>query len=150
MAISGVQSSLESNRAHLQRQLRQKDGDCNRMAVQIRVSSETLGCNFRGCFLYICLSVVVANEGGRYLSNVFSLIGFDLAKTKIGNRLRWWTVGQFYESNENMIPETDWENYSLKSIWSTSVFPSLVYMSFGDSFMAKNKMAYKESEQRSE
>lgn len=36
MAISGLQTSLESNRAHLQKQLRQKEGDCNRMAVQIR------------------------------------------------------------------------------------------------------------------
>ena len=36
-AMSGVQSNLESTRGHLQKQLRQKEGDCNRMAVQIRV-----------------------------------------------------------------------------------------------------------------
>lgn len=36
--MAGLQVSLESNRAHLQKQLRQKDADCNRMAVQIRVS----------------------------------------------------------------------------------------------------------------
>ena len=38
MAMSGMQSSLETTKAHLQKQLRQKEGDCNRMAVQIRVS----------------------------------------------------------------------------------------------------------------
>jgi len=38
MAASTVQSSLNWTRAHLQKQLRQKDADCNRMAVQIRVT----------------------------------------------------------------------------------------------------------------
>lgn len=38
VGMAGLQVSLESNRAHLQKQLRQKDADCNRMAVQIRVS----------------------------------------------------------------------------------------------------------------
>lgn len=37
MALSSLQSSLEITRAHLQKQLRTKEGDCNRMAVQIRV-----------------------------------------------------------------------------------------------------------------
>ena len=37
MSISNKQVSLESTRAHLQKQLRQKEADCNRMAVQIRV-----------------------------------------------------------------------------------------------------------------
>ena len=37
MCISNKQVSLESTRAHLQKQLRQKEADCNRMAVQIRV-----------------------------------------------------------------------------------------------------------------
>ncbi|XP_013420317.1 outer dense fiber protein 2 [Lingula anatina] len=36
LAISGMQSSLEQTRAHLQKQLRVKESDCNRMAVQIR------------------------------------------------------------------------------------------------------------------
>ncbi|XP_070176867.1 outer dense fiber protein 2-like isoform X6 [Littorina saxatilis] len=36
MALSNLQDSLEATRAHLQKQLRQKEGDCNRMAVQIR------------------------------------------------------------------------------------------------------------------
>lgn len=36
VAMTSIKSTLESNRAHLQKQLRQKDGDCNRMAVQIR------------------------------------------------------------------------------------------------------------------
>ncbi|ELT92350.1 hypothetical protein CAPTEDRAFT_72575, partial [Capitella teleta] len=34
--VSGLQSSLEKTRGHLQKQLRTKDADCNRMAVQIR------------------------------------------------------------------------------------------------------------------
>ena len=38
LAVSSLQSSLEQTRGHLQKQLRQKDADCNRMAVQIRVS----------------------------------------------------------------------------------------------------------------
>ena len=37
VAISGLQSSLENTRGHLQKQLRTKEADCNRMAVQIRV-----------------------------------------------------------------------------------------------------------------
>lgn len=36
MASATLQSSLEQTRAHLQRELRQREGDCNRMAVQIR------------------------------------------------------------------------------------------------------------------
>ncbi|CAH1785379.1 unnamed protein product [Owenia fusiformis] len=36
LALSGVQSSLEQTRGHLQKQLRTKEADCNRMAVQIR------------------------------------------------------------------------------------------------------------------
>lgn len=36
VAMSGLHSSLETTKAHLQKQLRQKEGDCNRMAVQIR------------------------------------------------------------------------------------------------------------------
>ena len=37
-SLISLQQSLESTRAHLQKQLRTKDADCNRMAVQIRVS----------------------------------------------------------------------------------------------------------------
>jgi len=37
VAVSGQQSSLKVTKAHLQNHLRQKEGDCNRMAVQIRV-----------------------------------------------------------------------------------------------------------------
>ncbi|XP_048244947.1 outer dense fiber protein 2-like isoform X2 [Haliotis rufescens] len=36
MALSGLQGTLEGTRAHLQKQLRTKEADCNRMAVQIR------------------------------------------------------------------------------------------------------------------
>ncbi|XP_069119448.1 outer dense fiber protein 2-like isoform X5 [Argopecten irradians] len=36
IALTGLQSTLESTRAHLQKQLRTKEADCNRMAVQIR------------------------------------------------------------------------------------------------------------------
>ncbi|KAH9498966.1 Outer dense fiber protein 2 [Bulinus truncatus] len=36
VALSNLQGSLESTRAHLQKQLRVKEADCNRMAVQIR------------------------------------------------------------------------------------------------------------------
>ena len=38
LAMTSAQSGLEATRAHLQKTLRQKEGDCNRMAVQIRVS----------------------------------------------------------------------------------------------------------------
>ncbi|XP_071157399.1 outer dense fiber protein 2-like isoform X6 [Mytilus edulis] len=34
--LSGLQHSIEQTRAHLQKQLRQKEADCNRMAVQVR------------------------------------------------------------------------------------------------------------------
>ncbi|KAK0045163.1 outer dense fiber protein 2-like isoform X2, partial [Biomphalaria pfeifferi] len=36
VALGNLQGSLESTRAHLQKQLRLKEADCNRMAVQIR------------------------------------------------------------------------------------------------------------------
>ncbi|XP_021362362.1 outer dense fiber protein 2-like isoform X5 [Mizuhopecten yessoensis] len=36
IALNGLQTTLESTRAHLQKQLRTKEADCNRMAVQIR------------------------------------------------------------------------------------------------------------------
>ncbi|GFN76801.1 outer dense fiber protein 2-like [Plakobranchus ocellatus] len=36
LALSNLQGSLESTRGHLQKQLRSKEGDCNRMSVQIR------------------------------------------------------------------------------------------------------------------
>ncbi|KAL5012471.1 hypothetical protein ScPMuIL_011022 [Solemya velum] len=36
LQLSGIQGSLENTRAHLQKELRTKEGDCNRMAVQIR------------------------------------------------------------------------------------------------------------------
>lgn len=36
LATSSLQTSLEQTRGHLQRQLRQREADCNRMAVQIR------------------------------------------------------------------------------------------------------------------
>ncbi|CAL1546940.1 unnamed protein product [Lymnaea stagnalis] len=36
VALSNLQGSLESTRGHLQKQLRTKEADCNRMAVQIR------------------------------------------------------------------------------------------------------------------
>ncbi|XP_059166435.1 outer dense fiber protein 2-like isoform X5 [Physella acuta] len=36
MALSNLQGSLENTRGHLQKQLRTKEADCNRMAVQIR------------------------------------------------------------------------------------------------------------------
>ncbi|XP_067661876.1 outer dense fiber protein 2-like isoform X2 [Haliotis asinina] len=36
MALSSLQGTLEGTRAHLQKQLRTKEADCNRMAVQIR------------------------------------------------------------------------------------------------------------------
>lgn len=42
MALSGLQSSIENTRAHLQKQLRTKEADLNRMAVQIRVSDWNL------------------------------------------------------------------------------------------------------------
>ncbi|KAK2186785.1 hypothetical protein NP493_189g05031 [Ridgeia piscesae] len=42
MCISNKQVSLESTRAHLQKQLRQKEADCNRMAVQIRTLESKL------------------------------------------------------------------------------------------------------------
>jgi hypothetical protein len=38
---SRSESSIEQTRAHLQKQLRQKEADCNRMAVQVRVSNQT-------------------------------------------------------------------------------------------------------------
>lgn len=38
VSLSSLQKSLEATRAHLQKTLRQKEADCNRMAVQIRVS----------------------------------------------------------------------------------------------------------------
>jgi len=41
MASSTIHSSLNWTKAHLQKQLRQKDADCNRMAVQIRVNDTT-------------------------------------------------------------------------------------------------------------
>ena len=50
MAVTNLQESLESNKAHLQKQLRQKEGDCNRMAVQIRVGTAA----FDNCL--VCLS----------------------------------------------------------------------------------------------
>lgn len=37
LALSKLQEALETTRAHLQKQLRTKEADCNRMAVQIRV-----------------------------------------------------------------------------------------------------------------
>lgn len=39
LALSGLQSSLENTRGHLQKELRTKEADCNRMAVQIRVGA---------------------------------------------------------------------------------------------------------------
>ena len=42
VAINSLQSSLESTRAHLQKQLRQKEADCNRMAVQVRTIESQL------------------------------------------------------------------------------------------------------------
>ncbi|BFZ20549.1 hypothetical protein BsWGS_23585 [Bradybaena similaris] len=36
LSLSNIQGSLESTRAHLQKQLRMKEADCNRMSVQIR------------------------------------------------------------------------------------------------------------------
>ena len=36
-SMAELQTSIESTRAHLQNQLRKREGDCNRMAVQIRV-----------------------------------------------------------------------------------------------------------------
>ena len=39
VALGNLQDSLEATRAHLQKQLRTKEADCNRMAVQIRVSA---------------------------------------------------------------------------------------------------------------
>ena len=37
-SLADLQGSIEATRAHLQNQLRKREGDCNRMAVQIRVS----------------------------------------------------------------------------------------------------------------
>lgn len=37
MALTKLQSSLESTRGHLQKELRMKEADCNRLAVQVRV-----------------------------------------------------------------------------------------------------------------
>jgi outer dense fiber protein 2 len=37
VAMGNLQESLETTRGHLQKQLRSKEADCNRMAVQIRV-----------------------------------------------------------------------------------------------------------------
>lgn len=42
VAVSGQQSSLKVTKAHLQNHLRQKEGDCNRMAVQIRTLESQL------------------------------------------------------------------------------------------------------------
>ncbi|XP_067941225.1 outer dense fiber protein 2-like [Watersipora subatra] len=42
MASATLQSSLEQTRAHLQRELRQREADCNRMAVQIRTLESDL------------------------------------------------------------------------------------------------------------
>ena len=51
LALSGLQSSMESTRGHLQKELRTKEADCNRMAVQIRV----------GLLLLLILSVHYEN-----------------------------------------------------------------------------------------
>ena len=42
VSLSSLQKSLEATRAHLQKTLRQKEADCNRMAVQIRVSDHPI------------------------------------------------------------------------------------------------------------
>ncbi|XP_041370938.1 outer dense fiber protein 2-like isoform X2 [Gigantopelta aegis] len=43
LAMRNIQTSMESTRAHLQKQLRQKEADCNRMAVQIRTIEGNTG-----------------------------------------------------------------------------------------------------------
>jgi len=45
LTVSGLQSSLSVTKAHLQKQLKQKDGDCNRLAIQIRVFNSSLACS---------------------------------------------------------------------------------------------------------
>ncbi|XP_064649329.1 outer dense fiber protein 2-like isoform X5 [Lineus longissimus] len=42
LTLASVQHSLESTRGHLQKQLRQKEADCNRMAVQVRALESSL------------------------------------------------------------------------------------------------------------
>jgi outer dense fiber protein 2 len=42
VTVSSLQSSLNLTRAHLQKQLRQKDADCNRLSVQIRTLESQL------------------------------------------------------------------------------------------------------------
>ena len=44
--MSGLQSSLENTRGHLQKELRTKEADCNRMAVQIRVGINSTKSSF--------------------------------------------------------------------------------------------------------
>ncbi|XP_076436220.1 outer dense fiber protein 2-like isoform X4 [Babylonia areolata] len=44
-ALGNLQDSLETTRAHLQKQLRSKEADCNRMAVQIRTLEGQLAQN---------------------------------------------------------------------------------------------------------
>ena len=39
MALTKLQSSMETTRGHLKKELRTKEADCNRMAVQIRVGA---------------------------------------------------------------------------------------------------------------
>ncbi|XP_050389971.1 outer dense fiber protein 2 isoform X3 [Patella vulgata] len=43
--LTNLQGTLESTRGHLQKQLRTKDSDCNRMAVQIRTLESSLAQN---------------------------------------------------------------------------------------------------------
>ena len=62
LALSGLQSSMESTRGHLQKELRTKEADCNRMAVQIRV----------GLLLLLILSVLLHYENTPMLYTYFS------------------------------------------------------------------------------
>ena len=57
MTISSLQSSLNGTRAHLQKQLRQKDADCNRMAVQIRVQISLHCCQVNTYLLVLSFSL---------------------------------------------------------------------------------------------
>ncbi|KAK6194419.1 hypothetical protein SNE40_000055 [Patella caerulea] len=45
VSLTNLQGTLESTRGHLQKQLRTKDSDCNRMAVQIRTLESSLAQN---------------------------------------------------------------------------------------------------------
>lgn len=92
MALTKLQSSMESTRGHLQKELRTKEADCNRMAVQIRVGSSkahipmhtiNLCCNISHIFLhFLSFFKKIINYHTCKKSNLTQ--GYGIAKVQLG------------------------------------------------------------------